>query len=318
MDKPWSDEQARWIFQKSAMLRAQGAIPVGSLVEPTAAFFPDAFDGSADAILAMLRRMLGHAGLDFVKSEVVRLDPEGGTSSCSSGACAPPQVVEKLRRVERIARGDTDAIYRVSILSTEAKNPFFLSAALGGAVGAMFLHESEAHRLFAPIERKAAAELAAIHLGLGLMILNGASVLLRGCGGAKTHGGTTLSLGEAALGLAIGAKLDPAPEMFRHATPSVKDALAFAFRFVEGNAGVIKRFEGDAASIARGDFVLREPRRSLLTILGFGKKNDDDDLETIALIAASSARKPGDSKRSAEKEAELRELRALVDEAFDR
>src|SRR5262245_49228192 len=85
-----AERQIRWMLRQTASLLSLGAEPVRGLVTPTAEFFPDAFDGSPAAVKALLARVVEHAGLSHLETNLAVVAPDGAeatASSCSSGAC---------------------------------------------------------------------------------------------------------------------------------------------------------------------------------------------------------------------------------------
>ncbi|HSN96776.1 MAG TPA: hypothetical protein VLS89_00715, partial [Candidatus Nanopelagicales bacterium] len=80
MDLP-AETQIRWILRTTAALLEHGAEPVRGLVQPTAEFFPDRFDGSLKAAAAVLGRVQEHAGLSDLPIELAVITPEGEVRS---------------------------------------------------------------------------------------------------------------------------------------------------------------------------------------------------------------------------------------------
>src|SRR5262245_38476933 len=147
MDLP-DERQIRWILRTSAALLQHGAEPVHGLVQPTAEFFPDRFDGSPKAVAALMVRVQEHAGLADVRVEIAVVVPEGAgqTVSCTSGACSGIAPSPTLDRISR----QSDGTYRVVISAGEIRHPTVLTTALVRAVSFMFLTEAEALDAFLP------------------------------------------------------------------------------------------------------------------------------------------------------------------------
>src|SRR4051812_21693030 len=121
MDLP-SETQIRWIFRTTARLLSDGAEPVRGLVLPTAAYFPDAFDGSPKSVAALCARIQEHAGLSEVVTEVNITGADGTVqkASCSSGACGGGGGFDT--RLDRIARR-TDGSYAIAVGAGEVRQP---------------------------------------------------------------------------------------------------------------------------------------------------------------------------------------------------
>ena len=328
MTQPWSEEQARWVFRRSATLTSKGAEPVGRLVLPNATFFPDTFDGSPKSVLALFSRMKEHAGLDFIETELSLVDPEeGSVTSCSSGGCSSPGLgVAKLQRLAERADGS----YAVQLGTTEVRNPTVLTTMMARTLGALFIAEADIGKLFAPTEIDAAADLAAVHLGLGVLIMNGAAIEMKGCGGMKVHAATSLSAAEAGLALAIQTELgrlargaeENVRVIVKHLGAASGDAFRPALAFVEANADVVEAIAKSPEAIEGDHFTLRESKSWLFRALGIGRsKTRGDELQELEKSVAEAraartktqARSPIDEKKAAR----LREIQALVEESFD-
>ncbi len=339
MTDAWSLDQARWVFRRAGTLALAGAEPVGEVVLPNGTYFPDKFDGSPESIGTLFERMLGHVGLSDVPTEVLIVDPEEGrvVSSCSSGGCgtSAPAVMSG----ERVST-DGDG-YRVVVATPELQNRTVLTTVLARAVGHLFLLEADAMGGFAKPERAPAADLAATMLGLGVLIANGSGIEVKGCGGMKVHQATSLTSGEAALGLAItlerdalrrqdGAGKQAALEAARAVAggldPVARTMFGPARMFVRAQQSIVRRLDDAPAAIERGDFALRDPSeigvgRRLLRVVGLdkmlGKADDDDPIQALERELASGAPKlKAASSQSAEKRAKMAELRAMVDETL--
>lgn len=322
MTLPWSEEQARWVFRRSATLTSRGAEPVGPLVLPNTAFFPDTFDGSPKTVLALFDRMKAHAGLDSIETELSLVDPEeGSVTSCSSGGCSSPGLgVGKVNRLSERADGS----YAVELATTEVKNSTVLGTMMARTLGALFLAEADLGEHFARSEIDGAADLAAVHLGLGVLVMNGAAVELRGCSGMKIHSATSLSAGEAALALAIHNELGRIARgvdenervVLKHLGDAASDAYRAALSYVDTNREVVEAIAKAPASVEADVFSLRASKGWLSRALGLGRaRRGADDLAELERAVAASA--PPRSKLSAAKAARLAEIQALVEESLE-
>lgn len=344
MDLPWSDEQARWVFQRAATLAGLGAEPVGPIVLPDATFFPDRFDRSPASLGALWERMLSHVGLSEVESELLLVDAEEGrvVSSCSSGGCGGGAV--KTLSGDRVSESKGGA-YTVSLATAEVGHPVVVTTVLARAVGQVFLREADGLRAFRAPERAGAADLAASMLGLGVLIANGSGIEVKGCGGVKVHSATALPPPEAVLALAIvceraalkqrgGAAELEQTRVLRGLDRVPLGLFALARTFVARNRDVVRLLDDAPDALAKGQFVLKVPRPSLggriLGVLGVGKRVDEDPLAALEReVAAGSAGAAGAERkahgrqgalgaapRDAAREQRLAEIRALVDESF--
>lgn len=314
MTLPWSDEQARWIVQRTATLRARGAKPVNGIVLPTREFFPDTLDRSPKTISIFMRRMLELGGLDFldVKLELVAegADPEAAGKSCSSGGCSSPGLQTPKSGFKRVVRRGEGA-FVARIAEGEAQHPTVLAVAMARLVAVMFMAEVDGWAAFTAREQEGTIDLCAAALGFGPLIANGSAIEVAGCGGKKIHSATALSAPETCLALALSCALEGTPPSRAAKLLSAPLASPFdvAVRTMQANRAVVSRIDEDPAAIEEGHFTLAPPSGALFGKLRslFGKKDDD---EPVAITPV--ARKPKD----AAKEARLRELRALVDETL--
>src|SRR5688572_22657535 len=100
-----AEPQMRWVLRTTATLLELGAEPVSGLVQPNGEFFPDKFDGSPAALVALMKRVQEHAGLSDLSVELGVVTPEGEAVKvgCSSGACGPSSALDaKFERVTRV------------------------------------------------------------------------------------------------------------------------------------------------------------------------------------------------------------------------
>lgn len=335
MESPWSDEQARWVFQRAGTLAAFGAEPVGPMVLPNATFFPDRFDKSPTSLGLLWERMLSHVGLSEVKSELVLVDAEEGrvVSSCSSGGCGTGAV--KTLSGDRVSQAAGGG-YTVALATAEIGHPVVVTTVLARAVGQVFLREVDGLRAFSKAERGGAADLAASMLGLGVLIANGAGIEVKGCGGIKVHSATTLTPPEAVLALAVAcerAELKDKKRALEHEGLTrgldrvAQGLFGQARTFVRHNRDTVRLLDAGPTPLEEGRFVLRTPRPSIggkiLNVLGFGKRVDEDPLEALEREAAQgagarriTAGSAPPSAKDAAREKRLAEIRALVDESF--
>lgn len=320
MTLPWSDEQARWVFRRSATLTSRGAEPLGALVLPNAAFFPDVFDGSPKSVATLFARMKEHAGLESLETELSLVDPEeGSVTSCSTGGCSSPGLgVAKIKRIEE----RRDGSYALQLATSEVKNPTVLTTMMARTLGALFLAEMNLGQLFAKTEIDAAADLAAVHLGLGVLVMNGAAVELKGCSGMKIHSATSLSAGEAALALALHNELgrvvrkvdENERNVLKHLGNAAGDAYRAALGYVEANVDVVESIAKSPEAVEADLFTLRASKGWLSRALGLGRKKTDDLAELERSVAETAkTRKPVDAKKAAR----MAEIRALVDDTLD-
>ncbi|HRI66112.1 MAG TPA: hypothetical protein PK156_17815 [Polyangium sp.] len=318
MDLP-AEPRIRWMLHRTAELLEQGAEPVNGIILPTEQFFPDTFDGTPKAVVALLRRIQAHAGLSDLDVELLFVTPEGETASagCSSGACGPAGKIET--RLERVNRRK-DGSYAIALGTGEVGHPVVLTTILTRCISSMFMSEAGAYDHLRSNDREPVADLAATMLGFGVLVTNGSHVEIKGCGGAKVHSATKLTTDELTLALAIfcrsfGIDIRIA---HKHLDPVPREHLDRAETWVRANASVVRRLREDPEGIRKDAFVLDQAESWVSRVFGFGRgKRGPTAEETLAQLERSmpavQSRKPVDPERAKK----LAELRALVDESLD-
>jgi hypothetical protein len=317
MTLPWSDEQARWILQRTATLRARGAKPVSGVVLPTHDFFPDQLDRSPKTVAVFFRRMLELGGLDFldVKLELVGEgdDPSAESKGCSSGGCSSPGLKLPKAEFKRLDQRGESA-FTARITEGETQHPTVLAVAMSRLVAAMFLSELDCWSVFGKAEREGAVDLAAVSLGFGVLIANGSAIEVAGCGGKKVHSATALGAGETSLALALSCALEgTAPSRVgRFLSAPLAAPFDVATRTIGSNREVVRMIDAAPASVEDGYFTLNPPGGAFFGRIRslFAKKEEDEFVPAPTKMATT--KKPRDPA----KEAKLRELRALVDETL--
>jgi hypothetical protein len=330
MDLP-AEAQIRWMLRTTAALLDHGAEPVRGLIQPTAEFFPDPFDGSPRSAAALMARVQEHAGLADLEVDLAVISPEGEAQvtreprtrtpdprqGCSSGACGVLPLTGKLERAARLPSGG----YRVAVAAGEIRHPVALTTALVRAASTLFMHESEAWDALPAADREPAIDLAAVLLGFGVLAANGAYIYAKGCGGVQVQSATRMPVDEVTLALAIHCRLHQVPDRLaeRHLTVTPRAHFEEAAVWASSNAQLVRMLREAPARIAAGDFEIAESRSWLARALGFGKRRaprspEDDlaELERVLPLGGRPAR-----QIDAAKAQKLAEIRALVDESLD-
>ncbi len=317
MDLP-ADSQLRWILRHTATLLEQGAEPVSGLVQPNGEFFPDHFDASPRALAALMNRVKEHAGLGDLTIDLSIVTPEGEAQkvSCASGACGPGGKIDtKLGRVSQ--RGDGD--YMVAVTPGEARNPVVLTTTFVRSVSHIFLTEADAYRGVIPTDREPVADLAAVLLGFGVLMSNGAYLYMKGCSGVSVHSATRMPVDEITVGLALFCKLhdvsDRAASKHLELTPA--EHFDEASVWASSNSALVKLLRDEPERIREGEYSIAPARSWLARALGGKKKrarSDDEELADLERSLPAAAAKP--RVFDPQKAEKLAELRALVDESF--
>jgi len=259
-----SDTDLRRLAVSYAELVHALGIPAGEplLVLPNAEFFPDRFTHDGPSVERLAARMQGYAGLEDVTIELVlageppALDAGGcGTGGCGTGACATPQASDApLPRLERAADR-----WLLRVPAAELKDPILLTARLATSLGAVALAERHPEGL-ARAENPESAELAAVALGFGVLLLEASYMYRKGCGGPNIGRGTVLGLSELAVAFALSVAREKHSlgkalgELATTQRALVKEAVAL----VAESPTLVRLLREDPARAARGDFRLRD------------------------------------------------------------
>ena len=291
-----------WMVREYAHLRAEhgGVIGDPELVLPDDRYFPDPVTASAEGVATLLRRTMSYAPLaedlavtfDFV---VPGEDAAGG-SSCSSGGCGGGAGGGgALARVGESAGG-----YVVALSTVDAGDPARLMTSLARVTGGLVLHEGGDEDADDP----ARLELAAISIGLGVLVVSGSYVYAKGCGGARVHQGTQLSVTEAAAVLALFCRVHKVkPSLARaHLALTQREAFDRALAFWESNERIIATLRTAPELLVGGAFELestRGPVARLLGWLGRGRSDAGDESELQPAPGPARVRTEAEERRFA-------------------
>jgi len=306
-----SEASLRSIVAHIAHLRADYGEVLGmpDLVEPNSEYFPDEFALDADSVQALLERMMTYAPLSQdldVKLGVVQPEAEEGGSgkSCSTGGCSSPTANTK--NVLRPAV-ETEDGYVAVLHASDAGDPTVLTTSLARSVGRIVLFEADEDveaRDEGPL-----AELTAVACGLGILLLNGASLYKKGCGGMRQHQATFLSVQELAFALALFVRTTDkkAGTVRKHLEVTQREAFDLALAWVDGQPKLVSTLIEDPETLEDGVFTVEE-KKGLLSKLLTTKKDDED----FATAAPSSKATP----KSEEERRRIAEMKSLVEEAL--
>jgi len=306
---PVTREALRTIVSHLAHVRAEYGDVLGDpdLVEPTGEYFPDPFALEPASIQRLMRRVMSYAPLAAdldVELAFVESEAEGQSGGgCGTGACGTGGVKE-------VARGsavETADGYAVLVAAGDVGEPKLLTASLARSIGQLVLFE--AGEAVDPRDAGVVAELTAVACGLGVILLNGACVYKKGCGGMRRHQGTFLSVEELATAVALFARATgKKPGAIRkHLEITQREAFDWALSFVDGQPKLVRALADDPASLADGLFEL-ESKKGLLSRL-FGRSSRDDDAPPVSIPVRVKERTEEERRRIAE-------ARALVEEAL--
>ncbi len=305
------DEALTWLVTHYArLLAAHGeAFREPVLLEPTGKHFPDPFERDAASVDRLLRRMIGYAPLHDDLGLALRfLEPDEpatgggcGTGGCGTGACAPGEKKETARGVVEIDDG-----YIVDVNVSDVGHATLLTSSLARSVGSLILAEAEEDVLAE--ELVPVSEMAALASGFGVLLLEGAHIYGKSCGGVRVHQATSLGVMELAVALGLFVRVNDLRPGAARAHLSVTQAEAFdkAMEWVDSNPEIVRGLKEHPETLAEGLFTL-EPVRGFFGRL-FGKKSEP--LPDFTKAA------PKKKVRTPEEQRKHDEIRALVDEAF--
>jgi hypothetical protein len=251
--------------------------------------------------------MLAYAPVaDDIALELAFVESEGGGGGgCGTGGCGAGEGAKAGPVAEALSHAG-GAGYRLIVPVRDVGDPSVLGAALARCVGGMVL--GEAGEEVDDAERLATAEIAATLSGFGVLLLSGACVYTKSCGGLRAHQGTQLDVPSSAVSLALFLRLhDVKPGAARrHLETTQREAFDEALRWVDSNPAIVEALRVHPESLADGVFPIA-PVKGLLSRV-FGAK----PAPLPEVIAPVSRRKA----RSEEEERRLAENKAIVEEAL--
>ncbi len=324
---------ARAVIQRYARILQRYGSELGTrpLVLPNADFFPDPFEGDQLSVEILCARMQEYAGLADIPIRATVVVPgtvDAQDASCKSGACGIPQLhTSGLARL--IDEGES---WLLQVPSIELRHPVALTTNLARSLSFVFLVETqrEGELLEPPVD--VTADLVAVALGFGVLMLQGSYIYAKSCGGPQIASVTKVSVSELAIAVALFAelsatKLNRAPGELE---VTQRTALTEALRLMRGNRRLAQLVKAQPAEVAAGHFEWEEPGSFLSTMLGrFLKKDsspalmgldsnmDLDELESLLISMPPSSRagralSPSRSRDDKEKD----ELKNLVAQEF--
>jgi hypothetical protein len=261
------DRTLRDLVQRYASVIERFGEDIGArpMVLPNGRHFPDVFTGDLPSVSRLLRRMQEHAGMADIPIQIGVYDPEQakadacGSSGGGCGSCAAPDVSPDLAAARLADLGDG---WRLNIAPAEAKNPVVLTATLARALGHVFLlEETSAER---PIEEplEVTVELTTVALGFGTLLLSGAYLYQKSCGGPNVACLTALGLGELSVAFALFCKQGGHSMSKARSELEVtqREQLSEAETWMLSNPEVTRLLGSDPLRLVLGDFELSAPK----------------------------------------------------------
>jgi hypothetical protein len=281
MDLP-PEESLRWLVSHYAGLHARHGAAIGTpdLVQPTGDYFPDAFSATPEGVARLVSRVLEYApvreGLD-VRLRFVETAADAGGCACGKGGrgcggggakggscgakggcadagggcgCGKGGCDDEPR--DRVIEGD--GAYLLELPVDAVSSPVALTTTLARSAGTIVL--AEAGEEVTAAERGGMSELAAIASGLGVLLLSGAHIYKKSCGGPRVSRHTHLALEEAAVGLALFAALHGMKPSFvrAHLETTQREAFGDAMDWVESNPAIAMQLRARPEVLEAGMF----------------------------------------------------------------
>jgi len=318
----------RAVIQRYARLldRYQDELGERPLVLPNGEFFPDEFRGDEDSLHVLAERMQEHAGLRDVPITTRVVSPDGAApqkSSCGTGACGVPQTTSGLDRL--VDEGDS---WVFQVPAQELAHPVALTTNLARSLAFVFLVETqkEGERLEPPVD--VTADLVAVALGFGVLMLQGSHIYAKSCGGPQIASVTKVGVSELAIAVALFSQLGdhrPAPAL-KALEATQRAALSEAIKLLKANKSVVEGAKSAPGQLAREQFELTEPgeflakmfrkfnRKSVDRLSSLDPNMDLAEVESLIMDMPPSSRAGRKLNRPSDPQKE--ELKNLVAEAL--
>jgi hypothetical protein len=300
------------IVERKARLLAAVREDLGQrpLVLPTAEFFPDRFTADEASTSRLVTRMLQHAGLDDVPVTTRVVDEDEPESphagGCSSGCAVPVANAAGTPRV--VDDGDG---FVLNVPAPELGHPVVLTTMVARALGHVLLAEALPAGSAVESPAELVADYAAVALGFGPLLLEGAYIYSSGCGGPRVAQVTRAGLNELAVLTALFMEMSGhvARKALKELGATQADALSQAVEWARSNRELCDRLKHDPERVAAGDYVLRDAKPWLVRLFGRKPKAREDEIPADLLVPRAASPKARDSATD--------ELASLVHEALE-
>lgn len=302
------------------------------LVLPNAQFFPDAFLGDLDSVQTLVARMSAHAGLNDIPVTVELVDVDrahASPSSCSSQSCGVPQTAAGLDRL--VDLGDS---WLLRVSTAELRHPVALTTNLARSLAFVFMVETqrEGELLEPPVD--VTADLVAVALGFGPLMLQGSYIYAKSCGGPQIARVTKVGVSELAVVTSLFALLGDhsLTRALRELDVTQRTLLSEAHDLLRSNPALIARIRRSPKEVSTSDFDIKPTRSFMARLFLRGSKKsrarsgiridaitadmDLDEVESLLIDMPPSSR-AGRAFSSAPPPSKNDELKALVSESLN-
>lgn len=254
-------QATRAVIQRYARLLHRYGNDLGArpLVLPNGTFFPDEFRGDDKSVATLAARMQLHAGMADIPIQcrvVVPGTEEATPSKCGSGGCGVP--LNSASGIERLV--DQGESWLLQVPSPELRHPVALTTNLARSLAFVFMVETqqEGELLEPPVD--ISADLIAVALGFGTLMLQGSYIYAKSCGGPQIASVTKIGVSELAVAVALfahlgGHKISP---VLKELEVTQRTLLADAHRLMTLNRTLLSRIQFSPESMARSEFELEE------------------------------------------------------------
>lgn len=296
-------ESIRSLVAASAALRAEFGkdLSAKALVLPTAQFFPDVFSKDARGARTLVSRMRQHAEmLDIpIGVNVVSAESEGPDGSSSCGTCAPASAAGAFARL--VDSGDE---WKLQVTQAELAHPVALTTAVARALSSIFLAETRRDGFRLPAPEPITVDLLAVELGFGVLLMEGAYIYQKSCGGPNVAQLTALGLPELAVATALFSCDDPRALKRARAHMGTTQAaeLGDARAWLNGNAELAQQLRKAPELLVGGAFQLGEPKVGLFSWLSSSATRGREELPLL------TAKKAPTTKQTSPVDDELKQL----------
>jgi hypothetical protein len=285
------DDVSRSLVSAYATVRASFREDIGErpLVLANSEFFPDAFRGDQEGVQALVRRMQAHAGMLDVPVHAKLTEAPAQTASGCGDSCAPERSFDEARLVDE---GDA---WRLRLAPAELRHPVGLTTLVARSLSQVFLVETRRPDFRAQIPPEILVDLLAVNLGFGALLMEGAYVYAKSCGGPSVVKLTALGLPELGLVTALSCALWPKSLGAARKVASTTQAatLATAEAWLRGNRELALQVQRAPELVERGAFRLSPPRERLFPWFGSrSKQNPADEFPALTATTPTSARRP--------------------------
>ncbi len=256
------------------------------LILPNGDFFPDRFKADQTSIEGLVARLSGYAGLEDVAvgARLVGADAEScGDGSCGTGSCGTGPSLPGNGQTRALR---SDGEWLLEVPAQELSDPIVLTARLATALSAIvWLESGRVEEVSAEL-----AEVAAVSLGFGVLLLEASYLYRKSCGGPSVGRATRLDCRAlSTLVCLFLAREGLTPKAARAELAVTQRALVdSAWLVIDESPTLVSALKNDLDRVAEGRFPLRNGGSWLGRLLGKRKGASREDEALAALERGAS------------------------------